>query len=310
MRPPTASCSALSWSGLVLATALAMALAGCTASARPKTSSTPKASGGQTIYDVAYANASPAERLDVYLPAAKTRPAPLVVWVHGGGWRVGDKSSIVHGYDPSAVLPSPAKCNDVVQVQAPDVVALNAKGYAVAAVNYRLNSNPIDAVADAKAAVRFLRANASRYHVDPQRFAAWGDSAGGYSVIMLGLTGGQHTVFDDPSLGRPGVSASVQAVVDWFGPTEFASIPGHLGPAEDPFTYIRAGRSLPPFRIANGDNDCVVPAKESRRLYTALTKVGSIATLAILPGARHEDPAFLRTQLAPTIAFLDQTLGQ
>jgi acetyl esterase/lipase len=309
MRGPIVGYSILPRRALILAVALIMALAGCSASARSKASVAPKATGARTFYDVAYANVSPAERLDVYLPAPISRSAPLVIWVHGGGWQVGDKSSIVHGYDPSVVLPKPTKCNDVVQVQAPDVVALNAEGYAVAAVNYRLNSNPIDAVADAKAAVRFLRANAVRYQVDPRRFAAWGDSAGGYSVIMLGLTGGQHTVFDQ-ALGNPGVDASVQAVVDWFGPTEFSSIPGHLGPAEDPFTYIKAGRPLPPFRIANGDNDCVVPVQESRRLYSALTKVGSTATLAVLPGARHEDPAFMRTQLAPTVAFLNQAFGQ
>jgi acetyl esterase/lipase len=257
---------------------------------------------------VAYAGTSPQQRLDVYLPVRSARPAPLVIWIHGGGWRTGDKSSIAERYDPSMSPPKPTSCTDIVQVQVPDVAALNARGYAVAAVNYRLERDPVPALQDAKAAVRFLRANASRYDLDPQRFAAWGDSAGGYSAIMLGVTGGRNTVFDDPALGNPAVPATVQAVVDWFGPTDFSSIPGHLGKADSPFTYIAAGRSLPPFRIANGDADCIVPPQQSRQLFDALTKVGAVATLTVLPGAGHEDPAFMRTQLAPTVAFLDRTL--
>jgi acetyl esterase/lipase len=297
------------WRALLLAGAIVLALAGCTAST-PAPKPTPTGQAEHDFYDLAYATASPLEQLDLYLPARAARPAPLVIWIHGGGWRVGDKKSLTDGYDPALVPPKPSACNQVVQVQTPDRAALNAKGYAVASINYRLTQNPIAAVQDAKAAVRFLRANASRYHLDPRRFAAWGDSAGGYSVIMLGLTGGRHTVFDDPALGNPAVSADVQAVVDWFGPTDFASMPGHLGPPENPFTYTSAGKSLPPFRIANGDADCVVPFAESQHLYDALTKAGAAATLTVLPGAHHEDPAFMRTQLAPTVAFLDQTFGQ
>ena len=297
----------MTWRTLSLAGAVVLTLAGCTASTPAKTAAT--RAPEQALHDVAYATASPLEQLDLYLPARAARPAPLVIWIHGGGWRTGDKGSLTDDYNPAIVPPKPTVCNQVVQAQTPDRAALTAKGYAVASINYRLTQDPIAAVQDAKAAVRFLRANASRYHLDPQRFAAWGDSAGGYSVIMLGLTGGRHTVFDDPALGNPTVSAGVQAVVDWFGPVEFASMPGHLGPPENPFTYTSAGKSLPPFKIANGDADCVVPLRESRRLYTALTKAGASATLTVLPGAQHEDPAFMRTQLAPTVAFLDQTFG-
>ena len=300
----------------LLLIAVAVALGGCAAasestadSAQAAATSTPSETSARTVRDLAYASTSPQQKLDLYLPAQAAKPAPLVIWVHGGGWRTGDKSSLAVPYDPSASPPKPAKCTDIVQVQTPDVAALNAKGYAVAGINYRLTRDPVTALKDAKAAIRFLRAKASSYHLDPNRFAAWGDSAGGYTVIMVGLTGGQRTVFDDPTLGNPAVSSAVQAVVDWFGPTDAESMPGKIGAAESPYTYIVAGRSLPPFRIAHGDADCIVPMQQSRHLYQALTTAGGAATLTILPGAHHEDPAFMRTQLSPTVAFLDHTFG-
>jgi acetyl esterase/lipase len=297
---------------LLLAAATVIALGGCPAPTSQKAAATPTAGGSpaSNVLNLAYANTSPEQRLDLYLPRQAASPAPLVVWVHGGGWRTGDKSSINSGFDPSVPPPKPQDCTDIVEVQVPDVAALTAKGYAVAGLNYRLNRDPVAAEQDAKAAVRFLRANAPRYHLDPDRFAAWGDSAGGYTVIMLGVTGGQHTVFDDPSLGNPDVPATVQAVVDWFGPTDSSSMPGNVGKAESPYTYISAGRSLPPFMIAHGDADCIVPPQQSRHLYDALTKAGGVATLTILPGAHHEDPTFMRTQRIPTVAFLDRTFGR
>lgn len=264
-----------------------------------------------TVSDLVYATASPLQRLDLYLPKENARPSPVVVYIHGGGWRVGDKvtaTGFPHG--PIPTLRSPTSCNDIVQVQVPDVAALTARGYAVAAIDYRLNRDPVAALKDAKAAVRFLRADASRYHLDTGRFASWGDSAGGYSAIMLGLTGGVRTAFDDPALGNLGVSSAVQAVVDWFGTVDLDNMPGNNGQAESPFTYITRGRSLPPFMIAHGDADCVVPVSASRHLYQVLTGVGTTATLNILRGAAHEDPAFMRTQSAPALAFLKHTFNQ
>ena len=296
---------------LLLAVATTTTLGACTGSGpRAGTATVTPTTGATTAYDLAYAATSPQQVLDLYLPARTANPAPLVIWVHGGGWRTGDKSSIASPYDTSAPPPSAARCTDIVEVQKPDVAALNAKGYAVAAINYRLTRDPVAAVQDAKAAVRFLRAGAARYHLDPDRFAAWGDSAGGYTVIMLGVTGNKRTEFDDAALGNPGVSATVQAVVDWFGPTDASNMPGKLGAAESPYTYIKAGRTLPPFMIAHGDADCIVPVQASRHLHAALTEAGGTATLTVLPGANHEDPAFMRTQLAPTVAFLNDAFSR
>jgi acetyl esterase/lipase len=178
----------------------------------------------------------------------------------------------------------------------------------VAAVNYRLTRDPVAAAQDAKAAVRFLRANARHFRLDPDRFAAWGDSAGGYSAIILAVTAGRSTIFDDPRLGNAGVSAAVQAVVDDFGASELTDMPGPYVAGEDPFPYIASAKpgSIPPFRIAHGSADCVVPVQHSRDLLAALTKARATATLTVLPGATHEDPAFMRTQWQPTLAFLDR----
>lgn len=289
--------------------AAVLVLAACGAPAAPASGPASAAvAAPTTIDDLVYAHADFLETLDLYLPAPGTKPAPLVVWLHGGGWRTGDKKALDHYPDPSAPVPPRTDCRDIVQVQVPDVAALNAQGYAVAGVDYRIDHSPVHAVQDAKAAVRYLRANAARYHIDPDQFAVWGDSAGGYSAIMLAVTADQHTVFDDPALGNPTVSSAVQAVVDWYGAVESADLPGPYTQAENPFPYIANARQpLPPFRIVQGDADCVVPLQHSRDLYNALIKSGTTATLTVLHGAGHEDPAFMRTQPAPTLAFLNRT---
>ncbi|HEV8461997.1 MAG TPA: alpha/beta hydrolase [Gaiellaceae bacterium] len=264
---------------------------------------------GRVLFNLPYANASAFETLDLYLPPRRTTPAPLVIYIHGGGWHTGDKAGISLQYDPSTAPPRPASCTTIVQVQTPDVGMLTAKGFAVAAIDYRLDRKPATALMDAKAAVRFLRAKATLYHLDPHRFAAWGDSAGGYTAIMLGVTSGLKTPFDNPKLGHPHTSSAVEAVVDWFGPTDASNMPGTITQSQIPYTYIRAGRSIPPFSIAHGSADCIVPVQASQDLYQALTAAGAKATLTILPDAGHEDPDFMRTQLQPTLAFLDQTFG-
>lgn len=305
--------------------ATALALAACSGGGSPSAAGGPTPSTAATastasaastpshLTDVPYAKASPQEVLDLYLPGGHlARPAPLLIWIHGGGWRTGDKSSAAAFPDLSVSPRKPTACRDLVEIQVPDVAALNAKGYAVAAIDYRLTQDPVAALQDAKAAVRFLRADAGRYHLDPNRFAAWGNSSGGYSAIMLALTADRHTVFDDPALGNPGVSSAVQAVVDWYGAAEVDDLPGRHTAAEDPYTYLRTAkrRSLPPFHIAQGSVDCVVPAQQSRNLQHALTAVGTAATLTILPGADHEDPKFMRTEENPTLAFVYRTLGR
>ena len=152
-----------------------------------------------TYANVAYASASPTEKLDIYLPSG-AGPHPTVIFFHPGAFMFGDKTDI------------------------PDSVgkALLKNGYAIVGVNYRLSGEAKfpAAVQDGKAAVRFLRANAATYDLDPNNFVAWGESAGGNIAALIGVGSGV-SYFDDPSLGNPGVSSRVRAVIDQYGPTDF-----------------------------------------------------------------------------------------
>jgi len=182
---------------------------------------------------------------------------------------------------------------------------LNA-GYAVASINYRLTGEaqfpaPLE---DCKAAVRWLRANASKYGYDPNRFGAYGESAGGTYVALLGTTGDIKTFDVGENLSY---SSSVQAVVDFFGPIDFLQMdsmrkPGditfppsdapeaHLigGPVlenkekskkANPITYIDSKTS--PFFIAHGDED------KSALLEDALEKANITTSFYIVRGAGH-----------------------
>jgi acetyl esterase/lipase len=259
-----------------------------------------------TFADLSYADKSPLQKLDLYLPAPERGPAPLVIWIHGGALRVGDKRSM-----PRRNFGPPPKTRGrfgPYQIQVPDVAALTAKGYAVASLNYRLGSWMVTAatpaIQDGKAAVRFLRANAAKYNLDPERFAVWGNSAGGYMGAMMGATGDQATIFDAPALGNAGVSSAVQAVIVWYGAEDRL-----LLPRLDVNNHLPAAKTLPPFLIVNGDADPIISPRQAQRLHEGVIKAGGVSTLTILPGAGHEDPVFMTTQMAPAFVFLDRTFG-
>ncbi len=265
-----------------------------------------------TFADLPYADKSAFEKLDLYLPPDQRNPAPLVIWIHGGGFQVGDKRSMPRrDFDPPPKL---LGRGGPYQIQVPDVSALVAKGYAVVSLNYRLIYKTGDhiyqaAIAgfrDGKSAVRFLRSNASRYNLDSSKFAIWGDSAGGYMAAMLGVTGDQATMFDDPASPNAGVSSAVQAVVVWFGAVDA----DFLSPDIRMVHYIPTAKTLPPFLIANGEADPNVSAENARRLHEALVKAGANSTLTLVPTAGHEDPAFMATQMIPTFKFLDKAFGR
>lgn len=272
-----------------------------------------------TLGDVAYATMSPLQRLDVYTPADGAAPYPVVVIIHGGGWTVGDK----RGELPLSAIPG-----------------FLGLGYAVASVNYRLAPDAAfpAQLLDVKAAVRYLRANAALLQLDPDRFAAVGESAGAHLAALLGTTSGV-AAFDDPQLGNPGVSSAVSAVVDFYGPANLGSSDGQrrenapcpsepdpniglllgappseapdLAAAASPVTYVGPDTELPPFFIAHGDADCVVPYQQSQELHDAIEAVApGRSQLTIVPGSGHYlDFDFSQTN-ETVVAFLDETIGR
>jgi acetyl esterase/lipase len=266
--------------------------------------------------NLAYATGSPAQTLDIYLPATGVSPYPVILAIHGGGFLRGDKQD---------------------EQITPMLQALT-RGYAVVPIDYRLSSEakfPAQ-INDVKAAIRWVRANAARFGLDPRRIAVWGDSAGGYLAALAGTSGGVARL-SDPSQGNAGRSDRVQAVIDWFGPISLRKIDadfpaGSAGPnsprsllsaylgvdwrkfpgkvkAADPITYISAGD--PPFLIEHGTADGTVPVRQSERFAAALVRVlgrGRV-TLHLLRGAHHMDPRFrTRAHLARVLDWLDAQL--
>jgi acetyl esterase/lipase len=236
--------------------------------------------------------------LDLVLPAGAGAPTPLVIWIHGGGWATGSR------------LPIPSY-----------VAALCAKGYAVASLDYRLTPVAIwpAQIQDAKGAVRFLRANAATYNLDPDRFAAWGESAGGHLAALLGTSGGIGSTtlgnvtvdLEGTTGGNPGVSSRVQAVVDWYGATDFVQMHFYpttanhdaatsdesvfvggpiqtrpeLGATANPLTY--ASPDDPPFLLMHGTADQLIPYQQTELLWDALVAQGVSATFSPVQGAGH-----------------------
>lgn len=254
--------------------------------------------GVKVIRDIEYITGGhERNKLDLYLPEKidsgekKSNKLPLIIWVHGGAWMGGDKRGC------------PA-------------VRFVRYGYAAASVNYRLSQHAIfpAQIEDCKAAVRFLRANADKYNLDTKRFGAWGASAGGHLVALLGTTGDVNDFEKGENLK---VSSRVQAVCDYFGPTDFSRIadfPSTMnhtaadspeakligGPIlenkeackkANPITYV--SKDDPPFLIIHGDADPLVPHNQSELLYEALQKQKIEAKLHIVKGGGHgfKDPA-------------------
>jgi acetyl esterase/lipase len=217
---------------------------------------------------------------EIAFPTKATGPLPAVIYVHGGGWFKGSYK----------VAP---------------YIDLAKVGYFAASIEYRLDDVakwPAQ-IEDCKLGVRWLRANAAKYNIDPNRIGVWGDSAGGHLVVCLGT-------MTDPKFegtgGYPGVSSAVQAVVDFYGPTDFYTpglyaapsikmiekligVPSAQNPAlwksASPLAYVAAGD--PPMLIVQGDSDTTVPMTQSTELDAALTQVGVPHQLVIVKNAEH-----------------------
>lgn len=247
-------------------------------------------SEARQFLDVPYGRVPQYQSLDLYLPATSEQKAPLVVWIHGGAWRAGDKAM-------------------------PPTGMLRANGFAVASINYRLSSvAPYPAqLQDCQAAIRFLRANSRKYGLDPNRIGVWGASAGGHLAAMLGVLSSSG-----------GSSNRVQAICDCCGPTDLvnaiADAPQDsplnirevlwqlfLGPkfndpnlrqsinseqrrrllaSASPIQY--ASRKSPPFLVVHGDADNIVPIIQSERFVAALREAQANVEFLAISGAGHD----------------------
>lgn len=260
---------------------------------------------GQVIKGIAYAEPvspdSQAHLLDLYLPARTARPAALVVWSCGSAF-LGDNGR--EGAELAAA-------------------ALNPLGFAVAGVSVRASWQAVfpGSLHDIKAAIRFLRANAAQYHLDPEHFASMGDSSGGWTAAMAAVTGGLPEW--EGAVGLSGPSSAVQAGVSFYPPTDFLQMDAHMldggkvfnagfnmhgghadpaspesrligGPIGDhpdlvrqanPVTYVNP--ATPPLLILHGQRDELVPHHQGELLYDALVRAGVEGHFISLPQAGH-----------------------
>lgn len=276
--------------------------------------------------DIVYAHAdehSPAGSKDLTLRIVKPwkndlnkdRAYPLIVFIQGSGW----------------TFPN-------INFHLPQICPFAAAGYVVATVTHRScnDGHPAPAfLKDVKSAIRYLRAHAAEYQIDPTRVAAWGTSSGGNTALLLGLTG------DDPryrSDVNPEQSDAVMALVDVFGPTDMMSLftgrhgdyataqldPGAeayynriLGKpwntaegraaadAMSPLQLLREGMQLPPMQLLYGDADPVVPFDQGERMYQKLCELGCDAEFVRVTGAEHEGNFWSQAVLDEIRAWLD-----
>lgn len=278
----------------------------------------------RVLADVTYLAPERAEKLDLYLPVppAAGKLSPAVVWIHGGGWAGGVKSE--------------GRAKEV-------CTTLAAAGYVAISIEYKLGDGawPMN-LHDCKNGVRFLRANAAKYGIDPARIAVAGGSAGGHLALMVGFTG------DDPAFEPtgaatpyPGVSSRVRAVINMYGianlltrqevtaegvPTgKFraagpAKVFGTADPAAavyrvaSPVTHIT--KNSPPVLILHGQIDTTVDRDQSHELVGVLKKHSVAHELVMIEGAGHTfdfetwNKKPLSRDLRPVaLAFLAKHLG-
>ncbi|MBM3140023.1 MAG: alpha/beta hydrolase [Chloroflexi bacterium] len=240
-------------------------------------------------------------RGDVYTPpGGRPQGAPGVVIVHGGGWREGDRSQL-RGYG----------------------LRLARQGYVCAAIEYRLlGEAPWPAqIEDVKAAIRWMRANAERLGVDPNRIAITGNSAGGHLSLLAAGTPGLAEF--EGSGGHEGVSSAVAASIAFYPVTSFVDRDGRLhstysflfgdektperARAASPTSHVRAG--FPPALLIHGNRDEVVPPAQSTGCYEALRAAGVPAELHVFADQPHgfdADPRFARHCADVMALFLER----
>lgn len=284
---------------------LAIRIAPGDAAASP---STPAAIEVEVLRDVIYVDRDGMElHLNIFRPLSDAEPLPCVVYIPGSAWM-----------------------KQMLEMSTPNLTRLAARGYVVAAVEYR----PSDVarfpaqVQDAKTAVRFMRRNAALYHVDTDNVYVWGDSSGGHTALFVGATAGRADL-DTAVYGE--FPVAVNAIVDFYGPSELIEMnddPGvidHSSPtapeslliggtvnefpdlarAASPVHYIDT--SCPPTLVAHGDRDPLVHLSQSDLVAGALHDAGVEFRYYCIEGAGHGGPQFWSDAMLDTVVgFLDK----
>jgi acetyl esterase/lipase len=256
-------------------------------------------------------NAHRRNSLDLYLPADRQPPYPLVIYIHGGAWKIGDKTNL------------------------PDISGLRKAGIAVASINYRLLPKAIfpAQIEDCKRAISWLRANAHAYDLDPERFGVWGYSAGGHLAALVGTTGDIAT----PAWAaeQNGVSNKVSAVCVWSGLSDFLTVgqqsrsdftldnvsenaPVSLLIGGKPTVKVKEAREAspvfyvtdqsPPFLIVHGEEDKLVPFEQGKELADALKRHGVLCEFVPVPGTGHA--IYSEATLKCVVDFFERVLAQ
>ena len=229
--------------------------------------------------DVEYGRAGDRSlKLDIYQPKQRAAdPLPVIVWIHGGGWRNGNKSS------GSRLINFVATGN-----------------YVGVSVGYRLSGESLwpAQINDCKAAIRWIRANAKQQGIDPKRIGVWGSSAGGHLVSLLGTSSDIKAL--DGNNGSPNASSRVACVVDFCGPADMAVFK-HVrldqlfgkpfdarqeeAKSASPASYVT--KDDPPFLIVHGTNDRTVPLAQAELFHDKLKKAGVDVTFVRIKGGGH-----------------------
>lgn len=262
----------------------------------------------EVVRDVVFAEFPGFRPLSLDLHLADARPAPVVVFVHGGGWRLGSRRTFTPGLG-----------------DADSFGRITAAGFAVAAVDHRLSGEapfpaPVD---DVVAAVHWLREHGAEYGVDPARLVLWGESSGAHLAALAAIR--------EPT--------GIAGVVDWYGPADLTRLGRDLFPADpdrfdrdaltreagllggpvgerpdlaeaaSPARQVRAG--LPPFLVAHGEADELIPIAQSEALVAALTAHGVPAEFIRVPGAGHfwRGAADIARLFATALAFTSRVTG-
>lgn len=245
------------------------------------------------IEDLVYADADGRPlRLDLRLPNQVQDP-PLVVWIHGGGWRGGSKAR-------------------------PPIRRITEHGYALASIEYRFTDTAIfpAQIHDCKAAVRWLRGNATKYGYDANQIAVAGSSAGGHLALLMGTSAGVETL--EGTLGdHLDQSSSVQCVIDYYGPSDFVlrektqpdralttksgsfALLGGLRDGKPDNTLkklaspaMHVSADDPPLLIFQGTDDKTVLMDQSERMRDAYSEAGLAVELIVVPDAGHGGAVF------------------